>query len=147
MKEFARTACLIGLLYGAFYMWYRPNDGPITFTFRLCLFFGGGIGLFFLGLPSRSKQEPTPQPLEEKDAGSEVVHVESAMPKWRGDAEGNRKRLIVIIIVLAAICAGFAIFLSTQSGELRTNISDAVRKMPSLWLHLPTVYSLQGTGY
>jgi len=97
-------------------MWSRPDVGPFTFAFRLCLFFGGGIGLFFLGLPGRNEQH---EPSKEVDSQQAADHVnaptEPTRPKWKGDREGNRRRLIIITIVLAVLVGAFAVYVWTQS--------------------------------
>ena len=118
-RETARIVCFMAFLFGAFMLARGPVGGPLTTTFRLLLLFGGGIGVLLLGLPYRQGQDgPSPQPQAEPTCIDDTTRAaQDVSPKWAGNPEGKRRRLVIVFVALVVVAAGLIMFALARQGQ------------------------------
>lgn len=114
-QETARIACFIAFLYGSYWLCFRPRGGPWTTTYEICLTVGGAIGILLLGFPSRGNPETRSQQSQTNSSSPhDIAQGHPAKTEWRGDPDGKRRRLNIILIMFAVLGIGITIFLMAR---------------------------------
>ncbi|MFO0928353.1 MAG: hypothetical protein U0736_15155 [Gemmataceae bacterium] len=101
---------MITLLIGTYMLVFRRYEevNDVVILFRVSLVIGGIIGLFVFRTPT-SQDFSEGQP-DQSTPANIATRAEPVRPAWMGDPEGKRRRLKVILSVLAVVALGLAIY-------------------------------------
>jgi|SRR5579872_7434212 len=121
MRNTVRIAYAVALIFVIRRMYSGGSSGPVESIFLLLITVGGMIGVAVVEVMSYRREQRTQKSSASVEAKlppatiatenetlqpAATTQNETLEPTWMGDAAGRKRRLIVILVILAVLAAG-----------------------------------------